>query len=50
MSKTKTGPVSIDHDFLRSVDGLTDLQGQEYINHRGLLALGHRGLGVASLV
>jgi len=41
MSKTKTGPVSIDHDFLRSVDGLTDLQGQEYINHRGLLALGH---------
>ena len=50
MSKTKTGPVTIDHDFLRSVDGLTDLQGQEYINHRGLLALGHlHGLAEVSV-
>ena len=36
------GPVELDQAFLQSVDGLTDLQGQEYINHRGLLALGHR--------
>jgi len=36
------GPVELDQEFLQSVDGLTDLQGQEYINHRGLLALGHR--------
>ena len=38
---TAAGPVTPDPEFLRSVDGITDLQGQDYINHRGLLALGH---------
>jgi len=42
MSEPRTaGPVVIDHDFLQTCEGITDLQGQEYINHRGLLALGH---------